>query len=152
MPVTDWNPLDPDFENVFYDMSSWSSAEQGEATAMLANADIPHAWVEHELVVPADHEQKAEAILNKLEQALGIGSSADKGGVDEGDDVTEFELDEYTVAERRDITEQLIANRVTHRWVETTLIVPTSAEDVVDGILDDFDGGVEFVDDVDDDD
>ena len=56
------------------------------------------------------------------------------------------------MAERRDITEQLIANRVTHRWVETTLIVPTSAEDVVDGILDDFDGGVEFVDDVDDDD
>ena len=145
--MTDWNPLDPDFENVFYDMSSWSSAEQGEATAMLANADIPHAWVEHELVVPAEFEQKTEAILNKLEQALGIGSTAQKGGVDDGDDVTEFELDDYSVAERRDITELLIANRVTHRWMETTLIVPTSAEDVVDGILDEFDGNVEFVDD-----
>lgn len=149
--MTDWNPLDPDFENVFYDMSSWSSAEQGEATAMLANADIPHAWVELELVVPAEYEQKTEAILNKLEQALGIGSTEQKGGVDDGDDVTEFELDEYSVAERRDITELLIANRVTHRWMETTLIVPTSAEDVVDGILDDFDGSVEFVDDDEDD-
>ena len=149
--MTDWNPLDPDFENVFYDMSSWSSAEQGEATAMLANADIPHAWVEHELVVPAEFEQKTEAILNKLEQALGIGSTAQKGGVDDGDDVTEFELDDYSVAERRDITELLIANRVTHRWMETTLIVPTSAEDVVDGILDEFDGNVEFVDDDEDD-
>lgn len=149
--MTDWNPLDPDFENVFYDMSSWSSAEQGEATAMLANADIPHAWVELELVVPAEYEQKTEAILNKLEQALGIGSTEQKGGVDDGDVVTEFELDEYSVAERRDITELLIANRVTHRWMETTLIVPTSAEDVVDGILDDFDGSVEFVDDDEDD-
>ena len=149
--MTDWNPLDPYFENVFYDMSSWSSAEQGEATAMLANADIPHAWVELELVVPAEYEQKTEAILNKLEQALGIGSTEQKGGVDDGDDVTEFELDEYSVAERRDITELLIANRVTHRWMETTLIVPTSAEDVVDGILDDFDGSVEFVDDDEDD-
>ena len=22
--MTDWNPLDPDYENVFYDLSSWS--------------------------------------------------------------------------------------------------------------------------------
>ena len=45
----------------------------------------------------------------------------------------------------------LIANRVTHRWVETTLLVPTAAEEIVDGLLDEIDAGdIEF-DDADDD-
>ena len=52
--MTDWNPLDPDFENVYYDLSSWTSDQQAELTARLANADIPHAWVESELVVSAE--------------------------------------------------------------------------------------------------
>ena len=46
----------------------------------------------------------------------------------------------------------LIANRVTHRWMETTLIVPTAAEEIVDGLLDEIDAGdIEFDDDDNDD-
>jgi hypothetical protein len=45
----------------------------------------------------------------------------------------------------------LIAARVTHRWMETTLIVPTAAEEIVDGLLDEIDAGdIEFDDDTDD--
>lgn len=149
--MTDWNPLDPDFENVFYDLSAWSTDHQAEMTATLAQADIPHAWVESELVVPAEYEDRLDVLFDRLEKELGIGSLAVTGGVDDEDDVTEYELDEYTVAERRDFTEMLITAKVTHRWQETTLIVPTAAEEIVDGLLDELDGGSVMFDDSDDD-
>jgi hypothetical protein len=149
--VTDWNPLDPDLENVYYDLSSWTSDQQAELTARLANADIAHAWVESELVVSAEFEDLMDNLFDKLEQELGIGVTAVAGGVDEGDDVTEYELDEFDIEERRELTEMLIANRVTHRWIETTLIVPTAAEEIVDGLLDEIDAGdIEFDDDPED--
>jgi len=139
--VTDWNPLDPDFENVFYDLSVWTSDQQAELTASLAQADVPHAWVESELVVPAEYEDILDTLFDRLEKELGIGTLAVEGGVDDDDDVTEYELDDYSVAERRELTELLITRRITHRWQETTLIVPTPAEALVDDLLDEFDGG-----------
>lgn len=139
--MTDWNPLDPDFENVFYDLSVWTSDQQAELTASLAQADVPHAWVESELVVPAEYEDILDTLFDRLEKELGIGTLAVEGGVDDDDDVTEYELDDYSVAERRELTELLITRRITHRWQETTLIVPTPAEALVDDLLDEFDGG-----------
>ena len=137
--MTDWNPLDPNAANVFYDLSSWSSDQQAELTALLANADIAHAWVESELVVSEEFEDVVDRIFERLEKELGIGSTAVTGGVGDGDEVTEYELDEYSIAERREITERLVAARITHRWVEDTLVVPTAAEDMVEDILDEYD-------------
>ena len=139
--VTDWNPLDPDYENTFYDLSSWTTDQQAELTASLAQANIPHAWVELELVVPAEMEDTMDKLFDRLEKELGIGIAAVSGGVDDDDDITEYELDEYTIVERRELTELLVLNRITHRWKEHTLIVPTAAEEIVDGLLDDFDNG-----------
>jgi len=149
--VTDWNPLDPDASNVFYDLSSWTSDQQAELTALLANADIAHAWVDSELVVSEEYEDIVDQLFDRLERELGIGKTAVAGGVDEGDETTEYELDEYNVTERREITEALVAARITHRWVESTLVVPTAAEELVDRILDDYDDGVDIDDDSDDD-
>ena len=88
----------------------------------------------------------------RLERELGIGSTAVAGGVDEDDETIEFELDEYSIGERREITESLVAARVTHRWVETTLVVPAAAEEIVDEILDEFDdSGDGFADEIIDD-
>ena len=137
--MTDWNPLDPDAANVSYDLSSWSSDQQAELTALLANADIAHAWVESELVVSEEFEDVVDRIFERLEKELGIGSTAVVGGVGDGDEVTEYELDDYSMAERREITERLVAARITHRWVEDTLVVPTAAEDMVEDILDEYD-------------
>lgn len=139
--VTDWNPLDPDYENTFYDLSSWTTDQQAELTASLAQANIPHAWVELELVVPAEMEDTMDKLFDRLEKELGIGIAAVSGGVDDDDDITEYELDDYTIVERRELTELLVLNRITHRWKEHTLIVPTAAEEIVDGLLDDFDNG-----------
>lgn len=137
--MTDWNPLDPDAANVFYDLSSWSSDQQAELTALLANADIAHAWVESELVVSEEFEDVIDRIFERLEKELGIGSTAVAGGVGDGDEVTEYELDDYSMAERREITERLVAARITHRWIDDTLVVPTAAEDMVEDILDEYD-------------
>lgn len=145
--VTDWNPLDPDYENTFYDLSSWTTDQQAELTASLAQANIPHAWVELELVVPAEMEDTMDKLFDRLEKELGIGIAAVSGGVDDDDDITEYELDEYTIAERRELTELLVLNRITHRWKEHTLIVPTAAEEIVDGLLDDFDNGEVVIED-----
>jgi hypothetical protein len=150
--VTDWNPLDPDAPNVYYDLSSWTSDQQAELTALLANADIAHAWVENELVVSEEFEDVVDQLFERLERELGIGSTAVEGGVDDDDETIEFELDEYSIAERREITESLVAHRVTHRWMETTLIVPAAAEEIVDEILDEFDdSGDDFADEIIDD-
>jgi len=137
--VTDWNPLDPEAANVFYDLSSWSSDQQAELTALLANVDIAHAWVESELVVSEEFEDVVDRIFERLEKELGIGSTAVAGGVGDGDEVTEYELDDYSMAERREITERLVAARITHRWIDDTLVVPTAAEDMVEDILDEYD-------------
>ncbi|MBM3798689.1 MAG: hypothetical protein FJW18_01250 [Actinobacteria bacterium] len=137
--MTDWNPLDPEAANVFYDLSSWSSDQQAELTALLANADIAHAWVESELVVSEEFEDVVDRIFERLEKELGIGSTAVAGGVGDGDEVTEYELDDYSMAERREITERLVAARITHRWIDDTLVVPTAAEDMVEDILDEYD-------------
>ena len=150
--MTDWNPLDPDAPNVYYDLSSWTSDQQAELTALLANADIAHAWVESELVVSEEFEDVVDQLFDRLERELGIGSPAVAGGVDDEDETIEFELDEYSIGERREITESLVAARVTHRWVETTLIVPVAAEEIVDEILDEFDdSGDGFAEDIVDD-
>lgn len=150
--MTDWNPLDPDAPNVYYDLSSWTSDQQAELTALLANADIAHAWVESELVVSEEFEDVVDQLFDRLERELGIGSTAVAGGVDEDDETIEFELDEYSIGERREITESLVAARVTHRWVETTLVVPAAAEEIVDEILDEFDdSGDGFADEIIDD-
>jgi hypothetical protein len=145
--VTDWNPLDPDYENTFYDLSSWTTDQQAELTASLAQANIPHAWVELELVVPAEMEDTMDKLFDRLEKELGIGIAAVSGGDDDDDDITEYELDEYTIVERRELTELLVLNRITHRWKEHTLIVPTAAEEIVDGLLDDFDNGEVVIED-----
>ena len=150
--MTDWNPLDPDAPNVYYDLSSWTSDQQAELTALLANADIAHAWVESELVVSEEFEDVVDQLFDRLERELGIGSTAVAGGVDDEDETIEFELDEYSIGERREITESLVARRVTHRWVETTLVVPAAAEEIVDEILDEFDdSGDGFADEIVDD-
>lgn len=149
--MTDWNPLDPDASNVFYDLSSWTSDQQAELTALLANADIAHAWVDSELVVSEEYEDIVDQLFDRLEREFGVGKTAVPGGVDEGDETTEYELDEYNVTERREITEALVGARITHRWMESTLVVPTAAEELVDRILDDYDDGVDIDDDSDDD-
>ena len=68
----DWNPNDPDANNVMYDLARWSFDQQAELAAELAEADIPHTWDGSELVVPESHEAAADSTITRVEARLGM--------------------------------------------------------------------------------
>ena len=116
--MTDWNPNDPDTTRVYYDLSTWSFDQQAELAAEMADADIPHAWDDTELMVPEDSEQAADLVIADVETRLGIVErrrpptqrcrrDARRGhrpvpiALAEGEPTTEYDLDEWPEADRR---------------------------------------------------
>jgi hypothetical protein len=156
--VSDWDPRDPDAASVRYDLEEWSVSERAEAAAAFAEEGIAHAWDADELIVPASDEQRADALLDRLEERLGIGGDDDDEEDDEDDDddepdangIIEYGLDEYSEAERSRLGEMLDNLDVGHRWQGAILLVPAAVEPLVEQCLeaiDDDSDGVEFVDD-----
>lgn len=148
----DWSPFDPDADNVFYDMSAWTPDQEAELIEALVDAGVPHGWSDRELVVPESHEEAVDAIFAELEERLGIGSAADEtpASMELAADAptTEYELEGWPVNDRTLLTEALVHVRIPHRWEGDTLLVPTAAEEVVDDLLDDIEGGeVTIIDD-----
>ena len=70
--MTDWNLNDPDAVRVLYDLSAWNFEQQAELSAEMADADIPHGWIDTELAVPEEFESITDALLSRLELRLGI--------------------------------------------------------------------------------
>lgn len=136
-----------------YDLEDWSVSERAEAAAAFAEAGILHAWDGDELLVPADDEERADDLLDMLEERLGIGDDeVDDDGDDEQDanGIIEYGLEEYSEAERSRLTEMLDNLDVGHRWQGAVLLVPAAVEPLVEQCLeaiDDDSDGVEFVDD-----
>lgn len=142
-----------------YDLEEWSVSERAEAAAAFAEEGIPHAWDGDELLVPAGDEERADDLLDLLEERLGIGDEDDDEDDDvDGDDddepdangIIEYGLEEYSEAERSRLTEMLDNLDVGHRWHGAVLLVPAAVEPLVEQCLeaiDDDSDGVEFVDD-----
>src|SRR5687768_4326999 len=125
--MTEWNPSDPDVTSVYYDLSSWSIDHRAEVAADMADAEIPHAWNDSELMVPEDYEQAADLLIEVVETRLGIASASDADTADamasgatadagEGpqpillaDDAptTEYELDEWPAGDLATLTHAL---------------------------------------------
>ncbi|MBU3704610.1 MAG: hypothetical protein FGM42_09605, partial [Ilumatobacteraceae bacterium] len=70
--MSDWNPLDPDAESVHYDLGAWNLDQRAAVAEVFAEAEIPHAWVGDEVVVPAELEEVADVLLDRLEQEFGV--------------------------------------------------------------------------------
>lgn len=168
----DWNPNDPDATRVLYDLAAWSFDQQAELASELADADIPHTWEGAELVVPEDREADADAIINAVEDRLGIVYD-DDGEVEGADDMnaiaksevlppavplgddsptTEYDLADWPVEDRDTLTRVLVRQGHPHRWEDEVLLVQTSDEALVESLLDLVESGesVELVADVDD--
>lgn len=143
--MTDWSPNDPDAANVYYDLAAWTPDQHAELAEALAEAGVPHGWDGTELVVPEELEGEVDALFEVLEAQLGIGGDQQPGldmaMLAEGEPVTDYELEGWSVADRQLLTESLIASRVPHRWEVATLVVPTAAEAAVDELLDEIEGG-----------
>jgi hypothetical protein len=148
----DWSPFDPDADNVYYDLSAWTPDQEADLIEVLVEAGVPHGWSERELVVPEAHEEAVDTIFAAVEQRLGIGGVSDDApasmDLDTDAPTTEYELEGWPVNDRTLLTEALVHVRIPHKWEGDTLLVPTAAEEVVDDLLDDIEGGeVTIIDD-----
>jgi hypothetical protein len=150
----DWNPNDPESTQVHYDLSSWSFEQMAELAAVLADAEIPHAWDGNELIVPESAEGATDDIVAQVEMRLGMAAAtedAPREAIGLADDApsTEYDLAEWEASERELVTSHLIARGLPFRWEEDVLLVGTADEELVDAILDDVenDEGVELPDD-----
>jgi hypothetical protein len=135
--VLDWNPNDPDTVKVHYDVSAWTIDQRAELTEALAEADIAHVWEGDEVVVPEELEADVDELFERLEELLGpfpVPLGEDDRGV-------EYELDEWSPADRQALTQALIEGEIPHRWEGTTVVVATDAEQTVDELLDAIEQG-----------
>ena len=149
--MSEWNPLDPDAESVHYDLSQWSIDQRAAVAEMFAEAEIPHAWVGNEVVVPSELEDAADEMLDALEQELGVGPQEGNSSQRDArrlqlneatdEEITEYELDEWSMGERSRLTELLVASDIPYRWEGALLVTLTELEDAVDDLLDAVEAG-----------
>jgi hypothetical protein len=145
--MSDWNPKDPEALTTRYDLADWSVDDRADVAAALADAEIAHSWDGSELLVSQDTEQVVDAILDEIEDEL---DNLDDGDDDDSgeDNITEYELDEWSEGERKQLCDMLDNLDIGYRWDGTMLLVPIGVEAIVDSCLDSIDSrGVTFVDD-----
>jgi hypothetical protein len=139
--VSEWNPKDADAASTRYDLTDWSVDERADVVGALAQADVPHQWDGDELVVPQEQEETVEDILDELEEQMDANDDEETAD----DNITEYELEEWTEGERKQLCDMLDNLDIGYRWDGTVLLVPIGVEAVVDSCLDSIDSrGVEF--------
>lgn len=139
--MSEWNPKDADAASTRYDLTDWSVDERADVVAALAQAGVVHAWDGDELMVPQDQEEVVEDILDELEEQMDANDDDETAD----DNITEYELDEWTEGERKQLCDMLDNLDIGYRWDGTVLLVPIGVEAVVDSCLDSIDSrGVEF--------
>jgi hypothetical protein len=137
--VGEWNPRDPDADTVRYDLSEWSVDERADATEAFAEAEIAHAWEGHELLVSADDEARADAVLDELEDSFDDDDEGDDDG-DGGSGLTEYDLEDLSDEDRARLTEMLDTLDIGYRWEGDVMVVQEAHEDVVESCLRTIDG------------
>jgi hypothetical protein len=143
--MSEWNPKDPEALTTRYDLADWSVDDRADVAAALADAEVAHSWDGSELLVAQDTEQVVDAILDEIEDELDNLEDGDDSGED---NITEYELDEWSEGERKQLCDMLDNLDIGYRWDGTMLLVPIGVEAVVDSCLDSIDSrGVTFVDD-----
>jgi len=145
--MSEWNPKDPEALTTRYDLSDWSVDDRADVAAGLGDAEVAHSRDGPELLVAQDTEQVVDAILDEIEDEL---DNLDDGDDDDSgeDNITEYELDEWSEGERKQLCDMLDNLDIGYRWDGTMLLVPIGVEAVVDSCLDSIDSrGVTFVDD-----
>ena len=145
--MSEWNPKDPEALTTRYDLADWSVDDRADVAAALADAEVAHSWDGSELLVAQDTEQVVDAILDDIEDELDHLEDGDDDDSGE-DNITEYELDEWSEGERKQLCDMLDNLDIGYRWDGTMLLVPIGVEAVVDSCLDSIDSrGVTFVDD-----
>jgi hypothetical protein len=144
-------------EQVVYDLSAWPIDAQTETSMLFAESGLPHQWDGTDLIVPEIHETSADRLLERIEDQFGLVSdeerdmlaeeSAEQSDEEPGSGVygrdTEYDLSDWPTSRRMEMVERLVELGVPHHWDDECLVVPTTRESEVDGILDEMGEGVE---------
>ena len=139
--MSEWNPKDEQALSTRYDLTDWSVDERADVVGALAQAEVPHQWDGDELVVPQEQEETVEDILDEVEEQMDANDDEETAD----DNITEYELEEWTEGERKQLCDMLDNLDIGYRWDGTVLLVPIGVEAVVDSCLDSIDSrGVEF--------
>jgi hypothetical protein len=133
----DFDPNDPDQTKVHYNLTGWSLDQRAELAETLAELGVPHVWEGEELVVPEAVEEAVDALFDRLEAEIGPFPVP----LLEGDESTEFGLDEWPFADIETLKESLVEAEIPHAWEGRTLVVARDAEHVVDDLLDAIEAG-----------
>nr|MBU6203390.1 hypothetical protein [Acidobacteriota bacterium] len=130
--MDEWDPRNPESPTVRYDLADWSLEERVELVEMLAEADIRHDWDGNELLVPASAESAVDAILDEVEDASEVPAGL-------AGELEEFELDDWSTADRVEFAAVLVERGIGHRWEDNLLLVGVDDADTVEDLLDEFD-------------
>jgi len=133
----DFDPNDPDQTKVHYNLTGWSLDQRAELAETLAELGVPHIWEGEELIVPEQIEEAVDALFDRLEAELGPFPVP----LLEGDESTEFGLDEWPFRDIETLKGALIEAEIPHVWHGRTLLVAHDAENVVDDLLDAIEAG-----------
>jgi hypothetical protein len=133
----DFDPADSDVVKVNYDLRGWDPDQRAALIESLANAEIPHAWIGDELVVPEGAEDRTDEVFDRLEDELGPFAVV----LDESDTGTEFQLEDWADSELEILRSALLDEQIPHRWDGASVIVASDAEDFVDDLLDAIESG-----------
>ena len=130
--MDEWDPRNPESPTVRYDLADWSLEERVELVEMLAEADIRHDWDGNELLVSASAESAVDAILDEVEDASEVPAGL-------AGELEEFELDDWSTADRVEFAAVLVERGIGHRWEDNLLLVGVDDADTVEDLLDEFD-------------
>lgn len=133
----DFDPNDPDQTKVHYNLTGWNFDQRAELAETLAEQGVPHVWDGEELVVPEAIESLVDALFDALEAEIGPFPVP----LLDGDDATEFGLDEWPAADIETLQQSLVDAEIPHTWSGRTLLVARDAEHVVDDLLDAIEAG-----------
>lgn len=133
----DFDPNDPDQVKVHYNLAGWSIDQRAELSETLAEQSVPHMWDGEELIVPETIEDAVDALFDQLEAEIGPFPVP----LLDGDESTEFGLDEWPFGDIETLKESLVEAEIPHTWNGRRLLVARDAEDVVDDLLDAIEAG-----------
>jgi hypothetical protein len=133
----DSDPRDlPDEEQVIYELGGWTLDQRTAVAEAMAEAHVPHAWDDDELVVSLVHEAAVDRLLEPIEQLDPDVVAADALLASE----TEYDLSGWSDDQRADLLDRLDEAAIAHREEDQLLLVATGDEARVDDLLDELEG------------
>lgn len=149
----------PEDAQVVYELVEWTVDQRAHLGELLAEADVPHAWEDTDVIVAEVDEALVDelcAIVEGGPEAMSAESGDglddvdeidDEADLDDGDedDIPEgevaeisYELDEWEQEHRDALIARLAESSIASTWEGTTLVVAPEDEDAVDALIEEI--------------